>query len=129
MSAESPNQETPAEESFLTRLQKLQVHFPDEYAWFVLVSSMDLMFTWLILNLGGREANPLANWVYLGLGFNGLVILKYSIVVLVIIICEIVARLREPTGRLLARIAIAISAFPSFWAMLLLVEFLLKHTP
>ncbi|MEQ9454243.1 MAG: DUF5658 family protein [Phycisphaeraceae bacterium] len=123
---EPPNEPTPG---VMQKLQTLQVRFPDEYAWFVLVSSMDLMFTWLILNLGGREANPFANWVYLGMGFNGLVILKYSVVVLVILICELIARLRESTARTLARLAVGISAFPSVWALLLLIDFLIEHTP
>ncbi|QDU70871.1 DUF5658 family protein [Mucisphaera calidilacus] len=107
------------------KVRGLEVRFPDEYAWFVLVSSMDLMFTWLILNLGGSEANPLANWVYLRLGFNGLVILKFAVVILVVLICELLARLREPTARLLARAAVVISAFPSVWALSLLFRFVM----
>ncbi|WP_428390091.1 DUF5658 family protein [Mucisphaera sp.] len=126
--ADEASKASEARSSRLSRLRSLQVRFPDEYAWFVLVSSMDLMFTWLILNLGGREANPIANSIYMALGFNGLVLLKYGVVILVIAICELIARLREPTARTLARVAVVISAFPSFWAMLLLVQFVIQHS-
>lgn len=116
----------PAKGGGLVRwVRELEVRYPDEYAWFVLVSSMDLMFTWLILQLGGSEVNPLANWVYMQLGFNGLVMLKFAVVIVVVLICEVLARLQERTGRTLARVSIAISAFPSVWAVSLLFRFVM----
>ena len=100
-----------------------RLRYPNEHVWFVFVSSMDLMLTWLILNLGGRELNPLANWIHHSAGFNGTIGFKFAIVVLVVSICEKVGRRHLRTGRYLARFAVAISAVPMVWSMTQLVLF------
>ena len=42
--------------------------YQNEYAWFLLVSALDVMLTWVILALGGREANAIANSVLARMG-------------------------------------------------------------
>ncbi len=86
--------------------------FPTLYTWYVFASALDLMLTWVILHHGGREANAVANWIIERHDLMGIVFFKFAIVMLVILICEIVGRVRYPTGLLLARCAVALGFFP-----------------
>jgi len=38
------------------------VRYPNAYVWYVFLSTMDILFTWMILTAGGREVNPVAQW-------------------------------------------------------------------
>lgn len=86
--------------------------YPDLYTWYVFVSSLDILFTWLILQHGGTEVNKLADWIIDRHDLPGLTTFKFAMVVLVVLICETVGRFRHDTGATLARWAVAISAFP-----------------
>jgi hypothetical protein len=88
------------------------VLFPQAYVWFVFLSCLDLMFTRVILQIDGREVNALADWVIRTYNFRGLVAFKFSMVVLVVLICELVGRRRPETGVKLSRWAIILTAFP-----------------
>ncbi|MEX0887042.1 MAG: DUF5658 family protein [Phycisphaeraceae bacterium] len=88
------------------------VHFPDQYGWLVFVSALDLMLTWLILQLGGREVNPLADWILVAAGYPGMVLFKYSVVIFVVLVCEYIARKQLKTARELAWVAVIISGVP-----------------
>ncbi len=96
--------------------------FPDQYAWLVFVSAMDLMLTWLILQLGGREVNPVADWILAAAGHGGLVVFKFAVVVFVILVCEFIARRQWRTARELAWVAVIISALPVVAALAQLVH-------
>lgn len=95
------------------------VLFPNAYAWFVFVSSMDLMLTFLVLHNGWREANPLAGWVWNRGGLPGLIAFKFAAVVLVIGVCEFVGRdpRRWATARAVAYGAVALGAIPTLWTL------------
>ena len=86
--------------------------YPRSYKWFVFVSALDVILTWFILLLGGREVNFLADAVIANAGLQGILIYKFCLVLLVVIICEVVGRRRPWMGRNLARAAIAITALP-----------------
>jgi NADH:ubiquinone oxidoreductase subunit H len=92
----------------LTRPLRYQNH----YAWFVFVSSLDIMLTWVILFFGGWEVNQLADFIIRRWGLPGMVTFKFAIVVFVICLCEIVGRRRHHTGRRLAEWSIAITCIP-----------------
>jgi len=95
--------------------------YPRLYTWFVFLSAMDVMFTWIILWLGGREVNWIADQVIGSLGLPGAVGLKFGSVIVVIMVCEIVGRARGPTGRTLATAAVFVSSVPvglSFYLLL-----------
>ncbi len=87
--------------------------FPNEYVWLVFVSTMDIIFTWIIIrNYEGRETNPVAQ-LYIDLyGPTGLIIFKFCIVIFVVLLCEWVGHMKEATGRRLARASVIISALP-----------------
>ena len=74
------------------------VHYPQYYLWFVLLAALDVMATWVVLHMGGREANAFANWVLQRWQLPGMVLLKFAAVVLVVIICEYIGTQRPKTG-------------------------------
>ena len=86
--------------------------YPTLYVWYVLVSSLDILFTWRILKANGTEVNVLADWIFRYHDLRGLTVFKFVTVVLVLLICEIVGRRRYETGAKLARWAVVLSTFP-----------------
>jgi hypothetical protein len=100
------------------------MRFPNEYVWLIFFSSLDIMLTWTILARGGREVNPVARLVIDAWGLAGAILFKFALMMLVIIVCEVVARQRPPTATRLARLAVVISAVPVVYSLALL----LAHT-
>jgi hypothetical protein len=96
------------------------VRYPNEYVWFVLFSSMDILLTWAILKNGGSEVNPIAQRVIATWGLNGAIGFKFGLTIFVIVICEFIARRRVGTGRMLARLAVIVSAAPVVYSLVLL---------
>lgn len=100
--------------------------FQNAYVWIVFLSSMDVMLTYVILRLGGREVNPVAMYVIkfwddlMHLGMAGATVFKFALVVFTIVICEIVGRRSLRKGRRLARVLIVISTVPVVWSLALL---------
>lgn len=88
------------------------VVFPDLYAWYVLLAALDILVTWTVLSIGGAEVNPIARALLELFDVAGLVFLKAASVVLVICVCEILARRSPGRARLLAGGAVVISAYP-----------------
>ncbi len=99
--------------------------YPDRYAWYVLVSALDIMVTVkLLVHLGrregealegavvAREANTFAQWTIEQFGTWGLIGLKFLSVVVVVAICEYIGRRHERAGRRLAFAAIFLSLIP-----------------
>ena len=92
------------------------------YTWFVFLSAMDLMLTWIILHYDGREVNPLADWIVARMDLWGLVAFKFSLVSLVVVLCETIGRHRPALGRFVARFAVVITAVPVGYAFFLLLR-------
>ncbi len=88
------------------------VLFPGPYVWCVFFASMDIMVTWIVLHMGGREVNSLAALVIERHGLPGIVIFKFALIMLVIGICEFVGRRKQPTGKRLAIWAVALNVVP-----------------
>ena len=86
------------------------VLYPDQYAWFVLFSALDIILTHTILeyffDFGGREANTIADWVIRQYGMWGAIGLKFLTVVAVVVLCEVIGRLSPHAGRRLARVIV-----------------------
>ncbi len=107
-----------------------QMRYQNAYVWIVFFSFMDVLLTLLILSLGEdavSEVNPVALFVIdgwggvHGLGMAGASGLKFTLVVLAIVICEIVGRSSDRKGRYLARILACIAAAPVVWSLWLLL--------
>ena len=89
------------------------MRYPFLYMWFVVVSSLDIMLTWLVLDQhGGYEVNPLAALVIEYWGLPGAIGFKFSLTLFVIIICEVIGRRRDRTARRLARWSVGVSSLP-----------------
>src|SRR5262245_3254300 len=98
-----------------------QVLFPNGYVWFVFLSALDIMLTWIVLHRGGREANSLANAVLTRWGLPGFVVFKFVLVVVVIVICEIVGKRDLKSARTLLAGGIVITCLPVATAFVLLL--------
>lgn len=114
------------------------MRYPNEYVWLVFVSSMDVALTWLILTgLEGEEINPLAKFILEGLkgessnpfdssvlslvGYNGLILFKFCLILFVMLVCEFAGRRNDRTGRRLARFGVIVSALPMLVSFFLLI--------
>ena len=103
---------------------KRSVRYPNAYVWFVFLAALDVMLTYLILHpvlfargldtteSRGREANALADWIIQRWDVPGMVAFKFVLVVLVVVLCEVIGRRKDRTGRRLAEWAVAVTAIP-----------------
>ncbi|MCB9850696.1 MAG: hypothetical protein H6817_08325 [Phycisphaerales bacterium] len=89
-----------------------QMLFQNNYVWFVLVSALDVMLTWIVLLLDGVEANPIADAVLQYGGLPGMVAFKFALVLLVVVLCEWTGRRNLHTGWKLSEWAVAITTIP-----------------
>ncbi|MCH8054225.1 MAG: hypothetical protein IH895_09205 [Planctomycetes bacterium] len=86
--------------------------YPQAYVWFIFVSAMDVMMTWVVLYFGGREVNVLADYILDRWALTGMVIYKFALVIFVIFICEVVGHHRDRLGRRLSIFAVVITLVP-----------------
>jgi hypothetical protein len=93
---------------------------PQHYTWFVFLSALDVMLTWVVLLLDGHEVNPLARAVVDHGGLPSLVTFKFCLVVFVIVMCEWVTRRNPRAGFKLAEWSVAVTAIPVVIAFALL---------
>ena len=96
--------------------------FPNYYIWFVFFAALDIMFTRMVLYLGGVEINALADGVIQRWGVLGMVGLKFSVVVLVLGICQWIGQRDWKLGRNVAVGAIALNVLPVAVAMVQLLD-------
>jgi hypothetical protein len=105
------------------------VRYPNAYAWFVFLAALDIMLTYLILHpvlfasdatmteSRGTEENVVAGWVIEQWDVPGMVGFKFALVIVVIILCEVIGRHRDSTGRRLAEWAVAVTVIPVLVAL------------
>ncbi len=86
--------------------------YPQRYVWFIFVSALDLMMTWVVLYFGGQEVNALADYILHRWALPGMVVYKFTLVVFVILICEVVGHYRPRQGKRLATFAVLITLVP-----------------
>lgn len=110
-----------AEEKPVTLLTR-HLRYPNSYTWLLLLSSMDIMLTWVILLFGGGEVNPIARKVIDLFALPGMIIYKFALIVFFITICEIIGTMRDSTGWLLSKFSVIIACVPVVWAMYLLAR-------
>jgi hypothetical protein len=107
------------------------MRYPDAYLWFILFAAMDIMLTWKILLNNGSELNPVARLIlYSWNEFIGAddwvgalwasIVFKFALVMFVIVVCEILGRRKDRSGRVLAWVAVVVSATPVLYSISLL---------
>lgn len=99
------------------------VLFPVGYSWLVLAGALDIIFTNLMLQLGAVEVNAIANAALGYAGLWGLILLKFSVVAGVLLICEYVGRRRFRTAKSLVNAGVALNFFPVVLSIAQLVLF------
>lgn len=99
------------------------LRYPYTYLVLLVLSALDVIMTWIILSVGGREANPIAEAVIDRWGLNGMIVYKFVLIAVFILICEAVGSLRDSAGRSLSRISLAIAAVPVVWSLILLTRY------
>jgi len=119
MSSDNPPSRAAARES-------RAVLYAEAYLWFIFLSALDVMFTAVILQMGGREVNVLANWVLERWDLPGMVGYKFSLVALVVVVCETVGRASWSKGRWLSVVAVAITSVPVILSFVQLVDVVLS---
>lgn len=109
---------------------KRSVRYPNAYVWFVFLAALDVILTYLILHpvlfprgvdlteSRGEEANALADWVIQRWDVPGMVAFKFVLVVLVVLLCEVIGRRKDQTGRRIAEWAVAITSIPVLVALI-----------
>lgn len=98
-----------------------ELRFQEHYIWLIFVGSLDIMLTWVILRHGGEEVNPVAKLVIDMWGLNGAIAFKFALMLFVIVSCEVIARVRPLTARILIWFGVLVSAFPPVWSIGLLI--------
>jgi hypothetical protein len=98
----------------------MPVRYPTPYTWLVFLGAMDVMLTWVVLHRGGTEINGLARWVIQNAGLVGMVAYKFALIVVIVLICEAIAKRREPTARRFAEWSVAVTAIPVVISLTLL---------
>lgn len=99
------------------------MRYPNLYTWMLLLSTMDVLLTFLVLHVwGGVEANPVAAGIIDKHGFHWAMTFKFAMTVLAILSCEWVGRKNDKAGRRLAIMCLIVVTIP------VLHTFALLHT-
>lgn len=72
-----------------------QLPLQNETTAFILVNVLDIFMTYVLIRLGGVEANPVARFFLDRWGFNGIIWFKLAMVAFVAVLAQIIAR-RKP---------------------------------
>jgi len=93
-----------------------------ETSLFILVSVLDVIFTYLLL-AGGTvfEANPIAAWFIDGWGVKGMVGFKFSMLVVICLTVQVIAMVRLRTARRIMNFATFITGAVVAYSGVLLV--------
>jgi len=110
------------------RRRRKTLQYESEISWFVLVSVLDIVLTFLILRYSaeGRtrssliEGNPIARWILHQAGFAGMAIFKLAITAVVCVIAEFVGTQRPGLGAGLLRCGTLIVAAVVVYSVMLL---------
>ncbi len=98
------------------------LRFARYHLWFITASALDIVMTAVVLSIGGREANPVADFVISRFGMHGALAFKFTLAVLVIVFCEIIGQADDRKGRFVARTAICVPASAAALGYLLIIQ-------
>jgi hypothetical protein len=92
-----------------------------EIAWLLLVSILDILITTALLHRGPQfvESNPLAAWFFRRYNVAGLVLYKFVLISAVVVIAELVERIRPGRGKFVLRIGIIAASGVVIYSILL----------
>lgn len=113
----------------MVRRRKL-LQYETEISWFVLVSVLDIVLTFLILRYSaeGRtrsvlvEGNPVARWILQTTGFVGMAVFKLLITTMVCVIAEFVGAKKPDWGIGLLRLGTIVVGGVVVYSVMLLTD-------
>ncbi len=98
-----------------------EMRYQNRYVWLVFVSALDIILTMLVIYVWkGSEANPIAGFIIYGRGLGWAIAFKFAMMLTVVIVCEVIGRISDRTGRRLATAAVVINALPVAYTLALL---------
>lgn len=121
---ENPDKNSPAKRfNLLHFIFRKHLPLEKETSLFILASAIDLLMTYTLLHRSDfRESNAVAAWFIDGWGKNGMVIFKFSLVTIVAVIAQIVARKDVRIGRWILNFGIAIVSCVVIYSLFLLLK-------
>jgi len=78
--------------SWFTRALHQDLPLQDQTTFFILANVLDIVMTNFLIRFGAIETNPIANWIFLKLGFPFLIAFKMLVVATVCVIAQVVAQ-------------------------------------
>lgn len=96
------------------------MRYENQYVWFLFFASLDIMLTWAILKREGSEVNPVARVVIEMWDLPGAIAFKFSLILVVITVCEVIGRRQDRTARWLVNVSVFVSSMPVFYSLALL---------
>lgn len=106
-----------------TMFWKEYIRHEREMLLFVLVSALDIFMTWALLRRGGFiESNPIAHYVLVHWGIKGMVLFKFSMVAVVCLVVQLIARRRAVTAQRVLNLATLIVAGVVIYSFTLLAQ-------
>ena len=97
---------------------RLEVPFRSLYPWVFVVAALDVMMTCAVLEAGGVEMNPIADYVLQRAGSFGLLLQKLACLLVVLAAIELLSMRRARLARMLAVVWTAAWTFPPLFALL-----------
>ena len=96
----------------------LKLRFPTEYGLFLAVNLLDLFITMLVLKHENAGGNAVAEWFVSWGGRTAFVAFKIALMLIVIALCEVIAKRRAALARTLVWVAIVVMGFLAVTAAL-----------
>ena len=94
-----------------------------ETSWFILVSVLDILLTYLLLSRGDhRESNPIADFFISRWGTNGMVAFKFLLVAFVTVVAQVIATKSLNKARWVLNFGIVVVACVVVYSLTLLVR-------
>lgn len=78
--------------SWVDVAMKQQLPLQTETSFFILVNMLDFFMTFMLLNFGAIESNPLADFFYKNFGFRGMLFFKLASVAVICILAQVIAK-------------------------------------
>ena len=101
-------------------LFKQQLPLQSETSFFILVNMLDFFMTYLLLNFGAIESNPLADFFFKNFGFRGMLYFKLASVTFICILTQIIAKRSLSRARFVLLLGTAIVGFVVIYSAWLL---------
>ncbi|MFK7735851.1 MAG: DUF5658 family protein [Pirellulaceae bacterium] len=99
---------------------KQQLPLQSETSFFILVNMLDFFMTYLLLNFGAIESNPLADFFFKNFGFRGMLYFKLASVAFICILTQIIAKRNLSRARFVLLLGTAIVGFVVIYSAWLL---------